>query len=82
MVDPNVSISYDADIHHGVDDMKFFQIAIAGLQPQGPLFESRPSAEREVRLLEADDRRYADEAMREAGIDVPPTRYTIHEVTR
>lgn len=62
--------------------MKFFQIAIQGHAPQGGLFENRADAEREVRILRAEDRRYADEAMHEAGIDVPPTRYVIHEVTR
>lgn len=45
--------------------MEFFQISIKGLPPQGPLYETRADAYREVRMLKVDDRRYADDAMRE-----------------
>ena len=62
--------------------MTFFQIALAANKPSGALFETRAAAEREVRFLKADDARYADEAMREAGIVVEPSVYVIHEVTR
>jgi hypothetical protein len=62
--------------------MKFFQIALATNKPRGALFETRPDAEREVRMLKADDARYAREALSEAGIVVEPSEYVIHEVTR
>ena len=62
--------------------MKLYQVSIKDRAPQGALFESRKDAEREIRFLEADDRRYADDAMREAGIKVERTLYEIHEVTR
>lgn len=60
--------------------MKVYQIAIKGRQPQGAMFATRPEAEREVRFLIQDDRRYASEAMHEAGIVVPPTEYEIVEM--
>lgn len=62
--------------------MKFYQIAVQGQAPNGPLFESLLAAQREVRILKADDRRYADEAMREAGIEVPAIQYEIVPVER
>ena len=62
--------------------MKFYQIALEGHAPQGALFESRAAAMREVRFLQADDRRYAEDALREAGIVVAPSVYVVHEVVR
>lgn len=59
---------------------KFYQIGADGRQPQGGLFLTKIEAEREVRLLEADDRRHAEEAMREAGLEVRLPTYQIHEV--
>lgn len=61
--------------------MTFFQISIKGKQPSGALFRTRIEAEREVRFLWADDRRYAAEALAEAGIVVKPIEYDIHEVS-
>ena len=61
--------------------MTFFQISIRGQKPSGALFRSRPEAVREVKFLEADDRRHADEALEEAGIIVKPIEYEIHEVS-
>jgi hypothetical protein len=60
--------------------MTFFQISIKGNKPNGALFRTRSEAEREVRFLKADDQRYANEALEEAGIIVKPTEYEIHEV--
>lgn len=64
--------------------MEFFQVAIKGHKPspQSGLWETRAAAEREIRFLRADDRRHADEAMREAGIQVPVTEYEVVPVTR
>ncbi len=62
--------------------MTFFQIALANNKPSGALFDTEADARREVRFLKADDARYADEAMREAGIVVEPSVYVIHAVTR
>ena len=62
--------------------MKFFQIAIDGGNPTGALFETRTAAQREVNFLRADDQRFADEAMREAGLETKMPTYQIHEVTR
>ena len=61
--------------------MTFFQISIRGQKPSGALFRSRIEAEREVGFLRADDRRFAAEAMEEAGIIVEPYEYEIHEVS-
>ena len=62
--------------------MTLFQIALAQNTPRGALFETRADALREVRMLKADDARYAREALSEAGIVVEPSEYVIHEVTR
>lgn len=58
--------------------MQMFQVSIKGSQPQGGLFRTRAEAEREIGFLRADDARYADEAMQEAGITVTPWEYEIH----
>lgn len=57
-----------------------FQISIKGHQPQGALFRTLPEAQREVQMLKADDRRYAADALAEAGHVVEPTEYEIHKV--
>ena len=62
--------------------MKFYQVAIKGKKPYGGLFDTHAAAMREVRYLEADDRRYAAEAMAEAGVKVAPVAYEVVEVTR
>lgn len=62
--------------------MNFFQIAILGKSPSGPLYETRSAAEREIRFLKADDRRYADDALRDGGIIVDIPQYEIVEVSR
>lgn len=62
--------------------MKFYQVAIKGHQPQGGLFDTEEQARREIRLLEADDARFAADAMREAGIKVKRNEYVVMEVTR
>ena len=62
--------------------MKFYQVAIKGNRPQGGLFDTREQARSEITFLEADDRRFADDAMREAGIEVKPIEYVVMEVTR
>lgn len=61
---------------------KFYQIGADGRQPQGGLFETMPEAEREVAMLRRDDQRFADEAMREAGLSVHMPTYKIHEVQK
>ena len=60
----------------------FYQISIKGNKPNGALFETRLGAEREIRFLKVDDRRYAAEAMSEAGIKVELVEYEIHEVEK
>jgi hypothetical protein len=62
--------------------MKFYQVAIRGNRPSGGLFDTEPEARREIRMLEADDRRFADEAMREAGVEVKRIEYEVVEVFR
>jgi hypothetical protein len=57
-----------------------YQISIKGLPPNGPLFENIYAAKREIHYLMIDDLKYAEEAMREAGIEVKPIEYEIHEV--
>lgn len=60
--------------------MKVYRIAIKGREPNGAMFKTQAEAEREVRFLIQDDRRYAAEALHEAGIRVPPTEYEIVEM--
>jgi len=62
--------------------MKFFQISLAGHQPQGALFDTRAAAEREVYFLKQDDLRHAREAWDVRGIVVECPDYTVHEVER
>lgn len=62
--------------------MKFYQVAIKGNKPSGGLFDTRSAAIREVGYLKADDRRYAAEAMEQAGVKVALTEYEVVEVTR
>lgn len=62
--------------------MKFYQVAIKGNRPQGGLFDTEEQARREIRFLQADDRRFADEAMHQAGIEVQKIEYVVMEVTR
>lgn len=62
--------------------MTFYQVAIKGNKPNGALFESAAAARREIGFLMADDRRYAAEAMEQAGIKVDVTQYEVVEVTR
>lgn len=57
-----------------------FQVSIKGHQPQGGLFRTRAEAQREIGFLEADDRRYAADALAEAGYIVDTVEYEIHEV--
>lgn len=61
--------------------MTFFQIAIKDKPPSGGLFRTRAEALREIEFLKADDRRYAAEALEEAGVVVERIEYVIHEVT-
>ena len=60
--------------------MKMYQVAIAGLAPTGGYYKTREAANREIGFLRADDRRCAEEAMREAGIELEPTEYEVVEV--
>ena len=62
--------------------MTFFQIAMNDNPPMGALFRTRAEALREIEFLKADDRRYAAEALEEAGIVVSKNLYRIHEVTQ
>jgi hypothetical protein len=62
--------------------LTFYQIGMDGRPPRGPLFDTEAEAAREIKFLKQDDMRYADEAMREAGIEVPPHKYEIHKVQR
>jgi hypothetical protein len=72
------------DVLHGNKEqtMKFYQVAIKGNRPQGGLFDTEEQARSEIKFLKADDRRFADDAMREAGIEVKPIEYVVMEVTR
>lgn len=63
-------------------EMTFYQIAVDGKEPSGPLFETRKDAEWEVQYMRSDDLEYQNEAMMEAGIHVDIPRYEIHQVTR
>lgn len=59
---------------------KFYQISVLGGEPSGGLFIDRKDAQREVRLLKADDARHSYDAFKEAGVVVECPEYEIHEV--
>lgn len=59
----------------------FYQIGVDGRPPSGALFRTKNEAEREIGYLRADDRRFADEAMREAGYEIKMPEYKIYEVS-
>lgn len=59
--------------------MKVYRIAIVGSKPSGAMFEIMSLAQREIMRLKADDRRYAAEALSEAGIIVSLDQYEIVE---
>lgn len=61
---------------------KFYQVSIKGQKPSGGLFDDRAGAQREISFLKAEDRRFAAEAMEEAGVSIADTEYEIHEVER
>lgn len=60
----------------------FYQVAVLGGNPSGGLFETHEAAQREIGFLKADDRRYAEEALSEAGHIITPTQYEVKEVVR
>ena len=57
-----------------------YQVAIVGNKPSGGKFDTHQEALREINYLIADDRRYAREALEEAGIIVEPTKYEVVKV--
>lgn len=61
---------------------RFYQIGMDGYPPMGAMFETKNEAEREIGYLRADDQRFADEAMREAGYEIKMPTYQIHEVEK
>ena len=60
--------------------MKMYQVSVKGQRPSGGYYKTTQEAQREIGFLRADDRRYAAEAMEQAGIEQAPWEYEIHEV--